>query len=133
MLDDVLVVAMGEFGRTPQIGSQGSFDGRKHWPVVMSMLMAGGGLRHGQVIGATESDGSQIRERPVTPGDLAATIYRHMDVPLETTYLNDRQRPIQVVQENGQPTRELFSLWPRAVISGTPLAPSMFAGMNTGD
>ena len=74
----------------------------------MSMLLAGGGLRHGQVIGATESDGSQIRERPVTPGDLAATIYRHMDVPLETTYLNDRQRPIHVVQENGQPIRELL-------------------------
>ena len=108
MLDDVLVLAMGEFGRTPQTGTQGSFDGRNHWPVVMSMLMAGGGLRHGQVIGATESDGSQIRERPVTPGDLAATIYRHLDVPLETTYLNDRQRPIHVVQENGQPIRELL-------------------------
>ena len=74
----------------------------------MSMLMAGGGLRHGQVIGATESDGGHIRERPVTPGDLAATIYRHMEVPLDTTYLNDAQRPIYVVREGGRPIRELL-------------------------
>lgn len=107
LLDDVLVLAMGEFGRTPTMGTQQSTDGRDHWPVVMSMLVAGGGFRHGQVIGATESDGGQIRERPVTPADLAATIYRHMDVPLDTTYLNDRQRPISIVQENGQPIREL--------------------------
>ena len=57
LLDDVLVIAMGEFGRTPQLGTQGSTDGRNHWPVVMSMTLAGGGLRHGQVIGATERDG----------------------------------------------------------------------------
>ncbi len=57
LLDDVLVIAMGEFGRTPQMGTQGSTDGRNHWPVVMSMALAGGGLRHGQVIGATEQDG----------------------------------------------------------------------------
>ena len=64
---------MGEFGRTPNMGTQGSTDGRNHWPVVMSMALAGGGLRHGQVIGATETDGGHIKERPVTPGDLAAT------------------------------------------------------------
>ena len=52
MLDDVMVIAMGEFGRTPMTGTQGSTDGRDHWPVVMSMALAGGGLRHGQVIGA---------------------------------------------------------------------------------
>ena len=77
---------MGEFGRTPLMGTQGSTDGRDHWPVVMSMALAGGGLRHGQVIGATEPDGRYIKERPVTPGDLAATIYRHMGIPLDTTY-----------------------------------------------
>ena len=55
LLDDVLVLALGEFGRTPMMGTQGSTDGRNHWPVVMSMLLAGGGLRHGQVIGSTEA------------------------------------------------------------------------------
>jgi hypothetical protein len=93
LLDDVLVLAMGEFGRTPQIGTQDSSDGRNHWPIVMSMTIAGGGLRHGQVIGSTERDAGQIKERPVTPGDLAATIFRHMDVPLDLSYLDNRGRP----------------------------------------
>lgn len=108
LLDDVLVLAMGEFGRTPNMGTQGSTDGRNHWPVVMSMTMAGGGLRHGQVIGATDAQGGAIAERPVTPGDLAATIYRHMGVPLSTTYHDPQGRPIYVVQENGAPLDELF-------------------------
>ncbi|HVC98657.1 MAG TPA: DUF1501 domain-containing protein [Pirellulales bacterium] len=108
LLDDVLVLAMGEFGRTPHMGTQDSTDGRNHWPIVMSMCLAGGGLRHGQVIGATESDGGQIKERPVTPGDLAATIYRHMGVPLDATYLDNRGRPRYVVENGGQPIAELF-------------------------
>jgi hypothetical protein len=107
LLDDVLVLAMGEFGRTPTMGTQGSTDGRNHWPYVMSMAVAGGGLRHGQVIGATEADGGHIKERPVTPGDLAATIYRHMGVPLDTTYLDGSGRPRFVV-EQGAPIAELF-------------------------
>lgn len=106
LLDKTLVIAMGEFGRTPQMGTQDSTDGRNHWPSVMSMCMAGGGMRHGQVIGATESDGGQIRERPVTPGDLAATIYQHMGVPLSTTYDDDRGRPHPIVKD-GAPIREL--------------------------
>jgi len=107
LLDDVLVIAMGEFGRSPMMGTQGSTDGRDHWPVVMSMALAGGGLRHGQVIGATEKDGGYIKERPVTPGDLAATIYRHMGVPLDTTYLESTGRPRAVV-ERGSPISEVF-------------------------
>jgi hypothetical protein len=107
MLDNVLVLAMGEFGRTPLMGTQGSTDGRNHWPIVMSMAVAGGGLRHGQVIGATEKDGGAIKDRPVTPGDLAATIYHHMGVPLDATYSDTLGRPRYIV-ENGQPIRELL-------------------------
>jgi uncharacterized protein (DUF1501 family) len=107
LLDDVLVLAMGEFGRTPLMGTQGSTDGRNHWPVVMSMALAGGGLRHGQVIGATDKDGGQIQERPVTPGDLAATIYQHMGVPLDAGYLETTGRPRPLV-EDGAPIRELL-------------------------
>jgi Protein of unknown function (DUF1501) len=107
LLDDVLVIAMGEFGRTPQTGTQGSSDGRNHWPVVMSMCLAGGGYRHSQVIGATEADGGQIKERRVTPGDLAATIYHHMGVPLDTHYLDHTGRPRAAV-ENGRPLAELI-------------------------
>ncbi len=107
LLDDVLVIAMGEFGRTPLMGTQGSTDGRNHWNEVMSMCLAGGGLRHGQVIGATERDGGQIAQRPVTPGDLAATIYRHFQIPLDTQYLDPHGRPNYVV-EDGAPIAELF-------------------------
>jgi uncharacterized protein (DUF1501 family) len=106
-LDDVLVIAMGEFGRTPRLGTQGSTDGRNHWPYVMSMCLAGGGLRHGQVIGSTEPDGGQIATRPVSPADLAATIYRHMGVPLDVEYLDGTGRPIPAVY-NGKPVEELF-------------------------
>ncbi len=108
LLDDVLILALGEFGRTPDMGTQGSTDGRNHWPYVMSMALAGGGLRHGQVIGATEVDGGHIKDRPVTPCDLAATIYRHMGVPLDAAYLDPTGRPRYIVEHGGQPLAELF-------------------------
>jgi len=107
LLDDTLVIAMGEFGRTPRIGTQGSTDGRDHWPVVMSMVMAGGGFRHGQVIGATSRDGGEIAERPVSPGDLAATIYHHFGIPPETTYLDHQGRPL-VIAGHGEAISELL-------------------------
>ena len=107
LLDDVLVLAQGEFGRTPKVGTQGSTDGRDHWPMVLSLLMAGGGLRHGQVIGASEKDGGTIRERPVTPADLAATLFRYFDVPQDVQYTDHQGRPKFVV-DGGQPLAELF-------------------------
>ncbi len=107
LLDDVLVLAMGEFGRTPQIGTQGSTDGRNHWPFVSSATVAGGGLRHGQVIGATERDGGQIKERPVTPSDLAATIFRHFGIPADVQYVDYRGRPRYVLEENAAAIGEL--------------------------
>ncbi len=109
LLDDVLVVAMGEFGRTPIIGTQTGFSGgRNHWPRVMSMCLAGGGLRHGQAIGSSDREGGMIQDRPVTPADLAATIYRHMGLPLDATYVDTSGRPIYIVEDNGQPLAELF-------------------------
>lgn len=106
-LSEVLVIAMGEFGRTPKMGTQGSSDGRDHWPVVLSMCLAGGGLRHGQVIGTTERDGGHIATRPVTPADLAATIYEFLGVPLDAEYLDGTGRPIAIV-DHGKPIAELF-------------------------
>jgi hypothetical protein len=108
LLDSTLVLAMGEFGRTPQVGTQGSTDGRNHWPYVMSMLAAGGGLRHGRVIGSSDRDGGQIRDRPVTPGDLAATIYRHFGVPIDSTYTDATGRPYPLLPDGGEAIRELF-------------------------
>lgn len=107
LLDKVMVIAMGEFGRTPTMGTQDSTDGRNHWPEVMSMCIAGGGLRHGQVIGATEADGGTIKERPVTPADLAATIFRYFGVPQDVQYTDHQGRPRFVV-DGGSPISELF-------------------------
>jgi hypothetical protein len=108
LLDQTLVIAMGEFGRTPQLGTQDSTDGRNHWPFVMSMLLAGGGLRHAQVIGSSDKEGGQIQERPVTPGDLAATIYRHFGVPLDSTYADLSGRVLNLLPNGGEAIRELF-------------------------
>jgi uncharacterized protein (DUF1501 family) len=107
LLSQVLILAMGEFGRTPKFGMEPGTGGRDHWPNVMSMVMAGGGLRHGQVIGASDRDGAFIDERPVTPSDLAATIYHHMGVPLDTTYVDLSGRPMRVVVD-GAPISELI-------------------------
>jgi hypothetical protein len=74
----------------------------------MSMCLAGGGLRHGQTIGSSDPQGGTIASRPVTPGDLAATIYHHMGVPLDATYTDDRGRPRFIVEDNGRPIAELI-------------------------
>jgi len=108
LLDEVLVIAMGEFGRTPIMGTQNGFTGgRNHWPQVMSMTLAGGGFNHGQVIGASDRDGGQPAKRPVTPGDLAATIYHHFGIPLDGTYEDHRNLPRYIVVE-GKPLAELL-------------------------
>jgi hypothetical protein len=109
-LDDVLVIAMGEFGRTPLLGTQGSTDGRNHWPYVLTMCLAGGGLRHGQVIGSSDRDGGQVATRPVKPADLAATIYRHMGVPLDSEYHDTLGRPYPLLPSEGKPIAELWGV-----------------------
>jgi hypothetical protein len=109
MLDNVLVLALGDFGRTPVIGTQGGFTGgRNHWKGVASMCLAGGGFRHGQVIGSSDNAGGTINSRPVKPSDIAATIYHHMGIPLDTTYLDNGGRPNHIVDGPGEPIREVL-------------------------
>src|SRR5207244_2434904 len=79
LLENTLVVAMGEFGRTPELNARG---GRDHWPGVWSVLFAGGGVRGGQVVGASDRTGSEPRDRPVTPAEIAATVYKGMGIDL---------------------------------------------------
>lgn len=105
LLDSTLVIMMGEFGRSPVINKEA---GRDHWTNVMSMVLAGGGLRHGQVIGATDSRGGSIAARPVRPQDLAATTFRHLGIDLNAHWTNSTGRPIPIVAEGGQPISELF-------------------------
>jgi hypothetical protein len=102
-LSETLVVVMGEFGRTPKINTQG---GRDHWPRVFSVLLAGGGIPGGQVIGSSDATGESPKDQPVTPADLAATIYTLLGIdPLATLNTGDG-RPVQISQ-SGKVVREL--------------------------
>jgi uncharacterized protein (DUF1501 family) len=105
MLDSTLVLMMGEFGRGPTINRDA---GRDHWTNVMSMVLAGGGLRHGQVIGATDRKGYGIKERKVTPQDLAATVFTYLGIDTTEHWVSAQGRPIPIVTEGGRPIIELF-------------------------
>ncbi|AWM38812.1 hypothetical protein GobsT_29810 [Gemmata obscuriglobus] len=86
MLDDVTVIAWGEFGRTPTINKDA---GRDHWPQVSCAILAGGGMKTGQVIGSTDRTGSNAKERPVGFGDIFATLYHNLGLNSETTTILD--------------------------------------------
>src|SRR5262249_25692505 len=77
LLDSTLVVATGEFGRTPFVNARG---GRDHWPGVCSALLAGGGVRGGQAVGVSDALGGEPNDRPVTPAEVTATIYHALGI-----------------------------------------------------
>ncbi len=104
LLDSTLVVVVGEFGRSPVMTKTA---GRDHWPQVMSLLVAGGGIRGGQVIGATDRRGGTIQERPLGPADLAATVFRHLEIDPNLHWISPAGRPVPLV-ETGKPIQELF-------------------------
>ncbi len=105
----VLLVAVGEFGRTPKISYRASTGstGRDHWPDAYSALISGGGLRMGQVVGATNSKGEYPTERPLSPQDLLATIYRHLEIDPRASFLDFSGRPIPILP-SGEPIAELI-------------------------
>jgi hypothetical protein len=103
--DDCSVVIMGEFGRTPRISDR---VGRDHWPNVNCALLAGGGMRTGQVIGATDRIAGEATERRVTFGELYATLYRNLGIDVNCTTISDLSgRPQYLVEDHAQPLREL--------------------------
>ncbi len=102
--DDVTVVAWGEFGRTPRINANA---GRDHWPSVGGGLIAGGGLKMGQVIGATDRTGGKIADRPIHFGEVHATLYRNLGIHTETKLFDLAGRP-QYVVAGHQPMPELI-------------------------
>ena len=97
MLDDVTVVVWGEFGRTPKINERA---GRDHWPGVSCALLAGGGMRTGQVIGATNRLGEYPTQRPVHFQDVFATMYHNMGIDVRHLTLNDLQGRPQYLVDN---------------------------------
>jgi hypothetical protein len=103
---DCTVVVLGEFGRTPKISAQ---VGRDHWPQVNCALLAGGGMRTGQVIGATDRIAGEAVARPVTFGELYATLYRNLGIDVDRTTIQDLNgRPQYLVEDQAQPIRELL-------------------------
>jgi hypothetical protein len=106
LLDSTLIVWMGEFGRTPKI-NQGK--GRDHWANSWSTVLAGGGIKGGQVIGKTSADGATVEERPVAVPDLLATVCQALGVDPLKQNMSNVGRPIRIVDKNADPITELVS------------------------
>jgi uncharacterized protein DUF1501 len=105
LAERVLVVAMGEFGRTPKINRDA---GRDHWGDTFSVLMAGGELRMGQAVGRSDAKGQYPVERPVSPQDVLATVYHHLGINPHAVAFEDRTgRPVALL-DGGEPIRELL-------------------------
>jgi hypothetical protein len=102
LLETTLVLALGEFGRTPKLNTLG---GRDHWPRVFGVLLAGAGVRGGVVLGASDSRGESPAERPVTPADLAATVYTLLGIDPAHELRTADGRPVRVA--TGEPIAEL--------------------------
>jgi uncharacterized protein (DUF1501 family) len=105
MLDKTLVIWMGEFGRTPKINPR---TGRDHYPRAFNVALAGGGIKGGQVIGATSSDGTTVTERPVGVPDLFCSFYQALKINPRKENMSGLGRPIKIV-DGGSPVKELFA------------------------
>ena len=109
----VMIVVTGEFGHTPRISYQTGTGtgimqpGRDHWPGAMSILVSGGGLRMGQVVGSTNRLGEAPADRPLSPNDLWATIYRHLGIDTNRAFPDHAGRPMPILSD-GEPIRELL-------------------------
>jgi uncharacterized protein (DUF1501 family) len=113
MNDRVMVIACGEFGRTPRVThAPTNFSGqiglgRDHWPNAFSALVAGGGLRMGQVVGETNSKSEYPMHDPVTPQDLLATVYRHLRIDARRELISFSGRPVPILP-SGRPIAQLI-------------------------
>jgi hypothetical protein len=106
LYDKTLIVAMGEFGRTPRINANA---GRDHWGNTFSVLFGGGGMRMGQTIGRSSARGEHVVDRPIDPQDVAATIYHHLGIDAQSVMFYDHlDRPMPLL-DRGEPIRELIS------------------------
>jgi len=105
MLDETLVVVMTEFGRTPKINAAG---GRDHWPNCFSAALAGGGVPGGAVLGASDDLGEFVKDRPITPSDMAATIYTLLGIDPALELMTAGGRPIRIAPNGAEPIKELL-------------------------
>jgi hypothetical protein len=105
LLQSTLVVALGEFGRTPRINQNNGIPGRQHWPHCYPAILAGAGIRGGAVYGESDKIGAYVKDKPVRPQDFSATIYHALGVPFEAQVTRDGR---SVPLSTGEPLRELF-------------------------
>lgn len=103
----IMVVVMGEFGRTPRLSVNTNGTGRDHWPQAYTALVSGGGLKMGQVVGATNEKSEHPIDLPYGPQDLLATVYRHLGIEIRQTFDDFTSRPYPIL-EHGQVIRELI-------------------------
>ncbi|MDR3639670.1 MAG: DUF1501 domain-containing protein [Isosphaeraceae bacterium] len=112
LLGETLVLAIGEFGRSPRIGASTTMNvgpgGRDHWPHCYSALIAGGGIPGGQTYGESDRNGAFPRTHPVHPYDLIATCYHALGIDHAARYLDALGRPRRLV-DDGEPLAELFA------------------------
>lgn len=106
LYDRTLVVAMGEFGRTPRMNAEG---GRDHWGEVFSLVMGCGRMKMGQVIGKSNPRGESVLDRPIRPTDVAATIYHHLGIDARSVTIRDPQNRPGFVLDEGEPVGELLA------------------------
>ena len=104
MLDDTLVITAGEFGRTPKINGNA---GRDHWPQAQSILFAGGGFRHGQVIGSTNDKAEYPTSRKVGVDDFCAIVYHALGLKKDDAIIDPTSRPMHLL-EGGKVPREML-------------------------
>ena len=104
LLETTMVLAWGEYGRTPRVAFNG---GRDHWTTDYSAAIASGGVQGGRAIGATDSHAAVPKDNPKLPQDVLATVYRHLGIDPTTAYLDHAGRPIPVLPF-GKPIVELF-------------------------
>jgi uncharacterized protein (DUF1501 family) len=105
--DKILLVITGEFGRSPRVSGSGDGAGRDHWAGLNTLVLAGGGIKAGQVIGESDDKAAYPKARPIGPQDLMATLFQVLGVDLKTQYVHPSGRPISIIEE-GQPIAELF-------------------------
>lgn len=105
MLDTTLVCCVAEFGRTPRMNPAG---GRDHWPQCWTTVLAGGGVRGGQVVGASDASGGQPADRPVSPAEIVGTIYRSLHLLADPTRRQTSVADLALIPSSMRPIEELF-------------------------
>ena len=113
----MLLLVMGEMSHTPRLSNSNGQPGREHWGQSMSVFLSGGGMPMGQVVGSTNRKGEEPRDRPLTPNDLLATLYRYLGIPLDTHFTDHAGRPVPILP-HGEPDRRTG---PAKLTAGVPL------------